>query len=41
MIEAAVVFDKPTELDGDEGYDILNLLRYILNYDLAKRPSAV
>ena len=40
-IEAAVVLDKPTELDDEEGYVILNLLRYVLNYDPAKRPSAV
>lgn len=39
-IETAFLLDKPTELD-DEGYAILNLLRSMLNYDPAKRPSAV
>lgn len=40
-IETAFVLDKPTELDDEEGYVILNLLRSMLNYDPAKRPSAV
>ena len=40
-IEAAFVLDKPTELDDEEGYIILNLLRYILKYNPEKRPSAL
>lgn len=40
-IETAFLLDKPTELDDEEGYVILNLLRSMLNYDPAKRPSAV
>lgn len=40
-IEAAFVLDKPTELDDEEGHVILDLLRSILKYDPAKRPSAV
>lgn len=40
-IETAFVLNKPTEVDDEEGYVILNLLRYILKYDPAKRPSAV
>lgn len=40
-LEAAFVLDKPTELDDEEVYVMLNLLRYILNYDPAKRPSAM
>ncbi len=40
-IDTMFVLDKPTELGNKEGYVILNLLRSMLNYDPAKRPSAV
>ena len=40
-IETVFVLDKPTELDDEEGHVILNLIRSMLNYDSAKRPSAV
>ena len=40
-IETVFGLNKSTELDDEEGHVILNLLRFILNYDSAKRPSAV
>ena len=40
-IEAAFQRQKPIELDDKEGYVILDLLRYVLEYEPAQRPSAV
>ncbi len=40
-IEAAFECAKPTELDDKEGYVILDLLRYVLKYEPADRPSAI
>lgn len=40
-IETMFGLDKQSELGDEEGYVILNLLRSILNYDPAKRLSAV
>ena len=40
-IEAAFERQKPTELDDDEGSLILDLLRGVLKYEPAERPSAV
>lgn len=40
-IGAAFESEKPTELDDKEGYVILDLLRSVLKYEPADRPSAV
>lgn len=40
-LETVFGLDKPTELDKEEGYVVLDLLRYIIQYDPTKRPSAI
>lgn len=40
-IEAAFERQRPIELDDKEGYIILDLLRSVLEYEPAQRPSAV
>ena len=40
-IEAAFQRQKSIEFDDEEGYVILDLLRYVLKFEPAQRPSAV